>query len=75
MEEGVEFMANLKPIIAHKYSINIGNDVEELEASQIENIVNTLENTLAIKKLNESMEYAIYLRYLSICEVWYPWMS
>lgn len=26
MEEGVEFTANLKPIIAHKYSINIGND-------------------------------------------------
>lgn len=26
MEEGVEFMANLKSIIAPKYSRNIGND-------------------------------------------------
>lgn len=45
-------------------AINIGSDVEELEDSQIDNIVNTLENTLVIKNLNESMEYAILFKVL-----------
>lgn len=35
MEEGVAFMANLKPIIAHKYSINIGNDDLKMSRSAL----------------------------------------
>ena len=45
-------------------AINIGDDVEDPEASQIKNIANTFENTLVIKKLNESMEYAILFKLL-----------